>query len=888
MSEFIKEITKKSLNSKENKNKNNIILTYKNKNDTFYLFIKTFNYIDKCFLFLYSKLLSNLNKLANKKISHIKKLLYSLIIFSLFFTLVLNENINISTDLLINAYFNDSQITHISYDKIIKKKFDEDKNNHNSKDDYYYQNSKGRNCKNCDNYQDELKNSECCQDKKNNNKNAQNNDNYEEEKDYYIFNFFPIKCIFITCFSFFSLYIIIKTTYYSRINNSLFINIVGVYTSFKIVSYLYVIKYFLACGIIFILFFYFLKCSIDSIYLILKYKRSDFEIFSTRLSATNTRQFILKFIILFTGTLSSGFLSIFYFQFFFNYIVFYICLFTLIIFICNCIENELISEHKYAKNVMIFYFGLLNFIANKIIQNKYYLNMECISEDKEIQEDKANIYSIIDYLILPKNISNANTLYLISDIFTVFCFEYLDEYIEFKYKNFLNKKKFKKFYCIHDITFHCLFLIAIGLSISGLLIKEYICFLLSLNVSQKFNHYFSIIFNNSLCRVLNHIILLIYIITQYEISNTGDNYLLNLLLNTRLRKEIINMILKIFGISILLYDLIYSNYLYYYSNTSHQNFYHYYSGFDIPDENINENMNINREDNNNCNINDSSFSEEGENNDDETDFKDEIKENFFEFASQINTRKYKIKIIQSNNDDNKNIAFYLTIEIVLCYIDTCIIIIFVITYEKNILIKFIYGLIIIFLHTRKYFILNEIKNNGQYYFFYLISFFFSIRLIILTNNNSTILNYLSHINVYILLVYYCFINKRNYFLSIILLLHLSIAHANLKSNFILFDIVSVLVFLLLKNIKNKKKYKINKYEEQNNNLSLIFLLSLLAFFLIQLYGINKLCSLFQENWNIITNFFSEISLMTYGKNRDIAGQPIEYYIIKDFINWLEK
>ena len=300
-------------------------------------------------------------------------------------------------------------------------------------------------------------------------------------------------------------------------------------------------------------------------------------------------------------------------------------------------------------------------------------------------------------------------------------------------------------------------------------------------------------------------------------------------------------------------------------------------------------MNTNSEYNNNCNTNDSSFSEEGENYDDEDDYKDEIKENFFEFASQINTRKYKIKIIQSNNDDNKNIAFYLTNEIILCYIDTCIIIIFVIVYEKNILIKFIYGLIIIFLNTRKYYILNEIKNNGQYYFFYLISFFFAIRLIILTNNNSTILNYLSHINVYILLVYYCFINKRNYFLSIILLLHLSIAHVNLKSNFILFDIVSVLVFLLLKNIKNKKKYKINKYEEQNNNLSLIFLLSLLAFFIIQLYGINKLCSLFQENWNIITNFFSEISLMmTYGKNRDIAGQPIEYYIITDFINWLEK
>ena len=207
--------------------------------------------------------------------------------------------------------------------------------------------------------------------------------------------------------------------------------------------------------------------------------------------------------------------------------------------------------------------------------------------------------------------------------------------------------------------------------------------------------------------------------------------------------------------------------------------------------------------------------------------------------------------------------------------------------RKKYFSQLIYGLIIIFLNTRKYFILNEIKNNGQYYFYYLISFFFAIRLIILTNNNSIFLNYLAHINVYILLVYYCFVNKRNYFLSIILLLHLTIAHANLKSYFILFDIISVLIFLIIKNFNDKKKYKIEKYDEQNNNLSLIFLLSLLAFFLVQLYGINKLFTLFQENYNKLINFFNQISMMTYGRNKDKKGQPIEYYIITDLINWIE-
>ena len=367
MSKANEEFKSQPLKSYQNKG----ILSYKNKNDTFYLLIKTIHSIDQFFIFIYSFIKFNLNKISNKKIFNIKNLIFKTFLFS-FFTLVLNENINISTDLLINAYFNDSPITHISYDKIIKKKNEENNNIHNSNNNYYYNNN-DKICQNSYDYQDCLRNSECCHIKDNNsNQNkikGQNDDNFEE-KDYYILNIFPIKCIIITCFSFFSLYIIIKTTYYSKINNSIFLNMVGVYTSFKILSYLYIIKYYLASAIIFILFFYFFKCSIDSIYLILKFKRSEFEIFSTRLSAINSRQFILKFIILFTGSFLSGFLSIYYFQYYFNYIAFYICLFTFVIFLSNCIENEFLSERKYSKNVLIFIFGLINFTANKILKKK--------------------------------------------------------------------------------------------------------------------------------------------------------------------------------------------------------------------------------------------------------------------------------------------------------------------------------------------------------------------------------------------------------------------------------------------------------------------------------------------------------------------------------------
>lgn len=328
MSELKEPIKIQSVNIKIKNNKNN--LSYKNKNDTFYLFIKTFHSIDNFFLFLYSYVPLNLSKITNKKIFCFKKLFFITFFFSLLFSLVLNENINISTDLLINAYFNDSEITHISYDNMIKKKHEEGNNIYNSNNQYIYNNNQQKNCQRCNNYQEIYSNNDYCK-KRNNNKSEQYKNGCEIDTDFYFLKFFPVKCIFVTCFCFFTLYIIIKTTYSSRIKNSIFINIIGIYTSFKILSYLYSIKYYLASGFIFILFFYFVKSTIDSFYLILKIRRSDFEIFSTSLSAMNCKQFILKLIILLTGAILSGFLSIFYFQFYFNYIIFYISLFTFII-----------------------------------------------------------------------------------------------------------------------------------------------------------------------------------------------------------------------------------------------------------------------------------------------------------------------------------------------------------------------------------------------------------------------------------------------------------------------------------------------------------------------------------------------------------------------------
>ena len=86
--------------------------------------------------------------------------------------------------------------------------------------------------------------------------------------------------------------------------------------------------------------------------------------------------------------------------------------------------------------------------------------------------------------------------------------------------------------------------------------------------------------------------------------------------------------------------------------------------------------------------------------------------------------------------------------------------------------------------------------------------------------------------------------------------------------------------------KNKEKYRIEKYDEQNSKLSLIFLLSLMTFFLIQLYGINNLLYLIQSGYDYLMNLMDKISLMLSSKNNgDI--RLIEYYIITDIIDWID-
>ena len=822
--------------------------SYNDLNDIFYIFKKAINLTDSFFNFLFSTILFCIKALLTKK-----KYIFPRMCFYSFFVIILfslSQSQNITTELIINTYFNKSRLVHISYNNIIKssKNF---LDNRYKRTNPYEKEIKYVNCnENCKeyNYNDEI-----------------NNNKYFViyRNDFYLFNYIPLITSLVTFVCFFFLYITVKITYYSKISNSFIINMIGLYFNYKILSYLYSSSFYMASGFIFILFLYFYKCTVDSLYCIFKFNRNDFEIYSIRLCADNRRQFWLKFNLLFCGTLLSGFLSMNFFKLFFNYIAFYLCLFTLIIFLCNCLEKNYLVEYKYSKSILIFILGNINFAVNKILKKRYY-NMN--------NTESNNIDSNIN-----ENLPNVNSFYFISDVFSLFCFDYIDDYIEYKYQYYLSKqKKIKKIFNLNDFAFILLFVVFFIISIYGIIFKEYISFFIAFILAKKFNKYFPSIFNYSIGRIFNHLMILVFIFEQYEISTTGDEYIINAIMNLNLRRDSVIILFKFISLLFFLINLIYSNYLYYYSDDCHQSLYHYFKTFN-EFININDILQQEYENNNIDNDNDND-----ENNSDDGDY---INFNL-DKINDICQKKYKIKIIANNTGYIKIKRHLLAVDFFLCYLDVILTTVFGVYYECNVILKILYLIIICFLLSRKFCLLNEIKGNVFYFIYFVISFIFSSRLIFFTCIDSFYFTFIMHTNMFALLTFYSFNIRRNSFVTIFIITHLFIAYYQKLFTFLLFNLVFVSLALIFMNFKNKEKYRVEKYDEQNSKLSLIFLLSLLTFFLIQLYGINNLFYLMQSGYDYVMNLLNKICQMLSSKNNDDI-RLIEYYIITDIIDWID-
>ena len=856
------------------------ISPYNNNNDTLNILL-TISVYFKFYLYSIYEIFISYTSVMKHRIYQIE-FLFLILILLFGFALTFENNSNISQKLIINAYFPHNKITHLSYEIIQEKNLNYYKNKTGSNK---YSNinqdikNKYNKCNYCDNFsEDENKIRKKEIDKEAYIKQKYYNNDYNrniisiQNDEIYILFWIPMKSALSSFFSFGVLFIFIKYTFTSKIRGNIFFNFFFSFLFIFVVHDFYESKLYLSSNFFFILLIYVLKCYIDSIYLIFNYKRKDFEIFTTNLIAFDSKQLLLKFILLTILTLVSGYLSIFIFKSCINYIVFYLCLITLIAFLCNCFEPIAPYYMKPLKNISMFIVGVVNFYLTKIVgknDNKSVFDLRMLDENEKNNDD-----------------ANFSSLSLVSDFFTMFCFDYINNYIEYQmgkyfilsdkknnYKKYLHTPNNRKIY-EKELFFIILFSVSISIGITGIYKIEYMDFILSVYLSKIIFFYFLRVYKIKICRLIHCIIEMVYILTFFKISNEEDYYLLNFLLPIfKTEKNILNCIIKFLTLSIFSYFCIILNIVLYFSSNP--------------------------------------FNDDEENEIKQLPTVEQILK-----ISNIDAEKLKnfsFQIISQNNSSKKNNflnMLFISSDCSLNFFNLCIIFIIIENYEEMILIQLIYCLLSVILQLTKLFIISQIKNNVEFLFGFFISFIFTVRSLRLSLfKQSMTLYIINHISLYLLVTYYSIDAKKNLLITIIILSHLLIEFCRYNSYFIILDVISLIFSPIIKNCRKNKtnmQEELNSFEGEDQtitknkkmksiskNYSLLFSLPLLIFFLVQLG--------FQNYFSCITDFYMKLkTLMTDLKiiphdheDADIKSyneneNQIEYNIISGIIKWLKE
>ena len=412
-----------------------------------------------------------------------------------------------------------------------------------------------------------------------------------------------------------------------------------------------------------------------------------------------------------------------------------------------------------------------------------------------------------------------SSLYLVSDLFSLFCFDYLREYIEYHFEdNFQFHKKLTKL----DFIIIAFFISSFGIGILGVIKNEYISFILAMYIAKISLEYFIKIFNTKISRLISHLVMIFYIFSQLKISSEKDSFLINIFSFTKISSKSLSNLFKKLSLFLLIFlgSKIYS--LLYYSNDNLAN-------------------------------------------DDLKELPEEQVHKILEFTSNISKQKLKnlkIKIIHDNNKYKIINIFLISIDVCLNYFEICIL--FIVLNEKpnNFIMKLLYIVLIILFISIKLFAINEIKNNIEYLSCFFIAFIFSLRLLNLSASSLTVVYYISHFYLLLLLIGYSVNDKKNKFISVTFVLYLIIELPLLNSFFLIIDLITLIFFPIIKEYLLKKYINISKgintvkNREINKkcNLSLILVIFLLILFLLQLYGIssyNKISKYFKLDINNI-------------------------------------
>jgi hypothetical protein len=818
-----------------------------NNNDTLTFISNIFVFLESNIYSLYKYLINNLPKYHRA----FYKLQFIFFIINLLFAFVYSfeENSNISTHLIVSAYFPNCQhLTYVKYEKVIDfhLKKNEKKttkfikkaiNNTNTNEKEKILDCQNRyisdDLKSLMSSSANPKNTYVNYEKKNYNNKILNKD------EFYLFFIIPIKSCLFSIVSLILLYYFIKITYTSKIRGSFLFNIFSMFIIYNITNGLYESSYFLASTFMFILLVYLFKSLIDSIYLLLKYRKKDFEIFSTNLTAVNCHQFLLKLIILSLATIISGFMSISIYKLCLNYIIFYLCLLTLMVFLCNCLEPFSPAYLKPIKNILMFLVGLVNFIICKL----YFSNNTTSAFD----------INSGDMLLIEKdeedNIIYESSLYLVSDLFSLFCFDYLREYIDYRFEDFKIQKKLTKL----DLIIILFFASSFCIGIIGIIKNEYICFILAIYIAKISMGYFIKKFNTKISRLINHLIVIYFIFLHLKISSKRDNFLINFFSFTKINNRILSNIFEMSNLFILVYyccDIYYEIY----------------------------------------------YSTESLNNDELKELPEEQVNKILEFTSNISKQKLKnlkIQIIHDNKKYKMSNIFYMSNDICLFHFEICIIFVILNNYENSYIKKLLYNFLILLFNAMKFFVVNKIQNNVEYLSIVFISFIFTLRLLLLSFTTIKIWCFLCQMNILVLIICYSLNDKKNKFISIIIVFHLIFELSKINTFYLVLDIISLVFSPMFKDYYFSKKDNndlqlVKNGEKQKKiNLSFLFFLFLLFMFSLQLYG-------FQNFSNILNNFIinvrgnEKIITVDLKDNKDKAKNRmyIEYYIINEIYSFL--
>jgi hypothetical protein len=291
------------------------------------------------------------------------------------------------------------------------------------------------------------------------------------------------------------------------------------------------------------------------------------------------------------------------------------------------------------------------------------------------------------------------------------------------------------------------------------------------------------------------------------------------------------------------------------------------------------------------------YSTESLNNDELKELPEEQVNKILEFTSNISKQKLKnlkIQIIHDNKKYKMSNIFYMSNDICLFHFEICIIFVILNNYENSYIKKLLYNFLILLFNAMKFFVVNKIQNNVEYLSIVFISFIFTLRLLLLSFTTIKIWCFLCQMNILVLIVCYSLNDKKNKFISIIIVFHLIFELSKINTFYLVLDIISLVFSPMFKDYYFSKKDNndlqlVKNGEKQKKiNLSFLFFLFLLFMFSLQLYG-------FQNFSNILNNFIinvrgnEKIITVDLKDNKDKAKNRmyIEYYIINEICSFLQ-